>query len=224
MILKTFSSEKRYVESSLKFIKKICRSKTRGLIRIGIDGGRSTRPVFKALPKTKLPFNRIELFEIDERYVPSNHPHSNFKLLQQYLIAPLKDKINNFFYFETNLTISQSLKKYQKILSKIKNHIDLTILGAGEDGHIASLFPYAECLTETKKLVTHTQTTIFDCNDRLTITLPIFMASHNSLLLLKGKEKKPILTELLHGKKEIIEFPAKALLKNKNLVVYYCEQ
>ena len=188
---KTFSSELDFINSSTIFIKVVLQ-KNRA---IALSGGSTPKPIYKALAQDKtIPWNHIQLFEVDERYVPADHPDSNHHLIKNYLLSPppsLKLRRagisypNNWHFFNTTLPIPAALDQYEAI---VRQHqpFDLCILGMGQDGHTASLFPHSEALYEAERLVAHTTTDAFPVHDRLTLTFASIMASKKLLLLLKG--------------------------------------
>lgn len=208
MNIKTFHSQSAWINATIRFIKSI-HPRT-----IAISGGNTPRNIYKAMSKLSS-VTTWGFYQVDERYVPKNHPDSNQKMIR----ATLKPK--NFHYFDTSLQIQRAMEKYKKDLQKLpgwpKKTFDLCILGIGEDGHIASLFPNSKALTSKAK-VTHTTTREFAIKDRLTITLPIILRSKNILVLLKNKPK--ILLELQAPKKSPQKFPALKLLKHKNFHIF----
>jgi len=140
----------------------------------------------------------VEFFQVDERYVPQGDVNSNFNLIIQSGLPPLA---RAFHHFDTSISIAESLRKYE---IELPEYFDLVVLGIGEDGHIASLFPHDPALHEKIRLVAHTTTDVFAVKDRLTITLPLILSSKKILVLLKGAEKKKVLDEILYvGRREL---------------------
>lgn len=205
-----FNDEKTFISTSTDYVLKIIQlnSKKKSQINIALSGGSTPQPIYKALAKKLPTLPIVHFYQVDERYVPADHPDSNQKMIRTTL------KPKNFHYFDTSLPIKKSLQKYSKELPK---SFDLTILGIGEDGHTASLFPNTKALT-TKSQVAHTTTRKFSIKDRLTITFPTILKSKNILVLLKNKAK--IIKELQNPTKSKEKFPALKLLDHKNLQVF----
>lgn len=183
---------------------------------IALSGGSTPKEIYEALGKKKIQWSKIKFYEVDERYVPKKNPSSNYKLINDTLIDKTKSK---FFFFDTSLPIATALKTYAKTLPK---KFDLIILGIGPDGHTASLFPNSKALTSKAK-VAHTQTKQFDIKDRLTLAFGPILNSKKIIVLLKGKEKSEIIHKLQDPKTKIKSFPAKKLLKHKNLEVIFLD-
>lgn len=209
MEIKIFKSSREFIKETIKFIL-ASKPKT-----IALSGGKTPEPIYKALNKKFKDLEEIQFYQVDERYVPKNHPDSNYNLVKKTLFNKNPKHLKNFHHFDTNLSIKKSLQKYQKQLPKT---FDLCILGIGEDGHSASLFPHSPALS-TKSPLAHTTTDQFKVHDRLTITFPLILKSKTILILLKNKPE--ILKELKKPTKPFKQFPALKLLKHKNLHIHF---
>lgn len=197
---------------------------------LALSGGSTPVQVYRALAQHKtIPFEKIELFQVDERYVPPDHPESNYRLIRENLLEPLhnrfpKRQVKDFVFFDTTLSPEQSLQKYALKLKKKEKIFDLTILGIGIDGHFASLFPFCEALVKSIEPVAHTVTQQFSIPDRLTLTLEPILKSRNILVLLQGQQKKFLLQKLGDRTLQIQEFPAAALQSHPALHVFFLNQ
>ena len=127
----------------------------RGHAILAVPGGRSVAGVFAALQEQDVPWEKVHLFLVDERFVPADSEQSNFKLARDKLIRPLQDTagfdIANAHPLEPDRNKPEdSVRRYETIFSTLHKDttgdgrpagFDVAILGVGEDGHIASLFP-----------------------------------------------------------------------------------
>ena len=180
---------------------------------IALSGGKTVVPFYRALAKSKdTRFKQTEFYIVDERYVPVTHKESNCGMIKKTLISKIHCK--KFHFFDTNISIEKSLKKYEKEVHG--KTFDLVVLGIGEDGHFASIFPHSKAI-KTKSPVAHTQTNKFAIKDRLTLPPQIILKSKKILVLLKDKPK--VVEELKHPKKTPLEFPAHLLKKHSNLKI-----
>lgn len=214
-----FRELSKFLDESVKFIENAC-IESKNKTSIALSGGSTPKPVYKELSESKnIPFNRIEFYQVDERYVPHDHPESNYKMIYESLIHKVENDIKDFHFFDTSLSIEEAVKKYSKEIDDIK--FDITILGMGTDGHIASLFPGSGALKENEKNAVHTETLKYDIKDRLTITLPVIQRSRKILMLLKGGEKSQILKEMQASEKTKNDLPAKALIRHNDFSVYH---
>lgn len=201
MNIEIFQTEEEFREAAVSFIFKILQKNPDA--NIALSGGTTPAPIYKALAKK---FPQGNFYQVDERYVPPHHPDSNQKMIRETLNPA------NFHYFDTTIPLPTALEKYEKELPK---EFDLTILGIGEDGHYASIFPNTP---QTEKPVSHTTTENFPIKDRMTITLKPILKSKNILILLKNKHK--VLQELQSPAKNSQEFPALNLLKHEHLEIF----
>lgn len=192
MHIQEYNSEKDWLSSALALIP------NQG--NIALSGGSTPIPIYKLLPKSPT------YFQVDERYVPADHKDSNQKMIKETL-AP-----KHFHHFDTSLPIEECLKKYAK---QLPPQLDFTILGIGNDGHFASIFPGPE----PQGKVAHTKTTEHAVKDRLTLTTKTILNSKNILVLLKNKPS--VLDQLRHHTKSPEEYPALRLLKHPGLHIHY---
>lgn len=196
MIIKTFQTEQSWIDATTNFIKSI------NPHTIALSGGSTPKPIYQNFPN-----GDYEFYQVDERYVPRDHPESNYRIIKESLGKPIH-------YFDTSIPIEQSLKTYA---SKLPKNFDLCILGIGEDGHTASLFPHCKAL-KTDASVAETNTENFTVHHRLTLTFPKILASKAILVLLKDKKK--VLEELQDSKKTPQQYPALKLLQHQNLIIH----
>lgn len=239
MNIRTFHTQTSFLSSTVNFIISL-KPQT-----IALSGGGTPGPVYEKLarnssatnfptPAKSVPGDVFSptFFQVDERYIPRTNPDSNYKLITDCGL-----KLTHFF--DTSLPIEKSLAKYS---AELPQKLDLIILGIGEDGHIASIFPCQSPDTPSRdgdktsdrsdEKVAHTLAPkTSPVKDRLTLTLPYILAAKTILVLLKNKPE--ILKKLQAAgkspkatptKSQIAHFPALALLKHKNCTIYYLKQ
>ncbi len=182
-------------------------------VLLGLSGGSTPRPIYERLASsTKIDWSRVDCFLIDERNVPFDHPDSNAKmisetLLPQMLLAP-----------RTGMMLRASITEYEERMQEYVHSGTpmLLILGMGEDGHIASLFPGdEEALTEAKRLVVHTQTDTFAVRDRISVTLPFIRQAAKRIFLIAGPKKAALLETMQNAEPNVLVYPAQEFLKGE---------
>ena len=122
------------------------------VVKIALSGGESPRGVYEALGKSaEIDWNRIDLFQVDERYKPDKGNASNLSMIEQSLLGRTPN-LRAMHSIDTDLPLNEATQAYDQMLQEQDEPLfDLVILGLGEDGHTASLFPGIPELAETKK-------------------------------------------------------------------------
>ena len=185
-----------------------------------LTGGESPKRLYKHLAKNKkIPWKKIDFFISDERYVKENSKYSNICMCRKYLLNKIKILDSQIYKISTS---QHSLKKdsqnYEKKIkryfSKKKVSFDLTILGIGQDGHIASLFKN-NINKKSKKNVDFIKRKDFS---RITLTLKCLNNSKSIFLWAPGKVKSNIVKKILSDQK--FKYPV-SFLKEKNNFLFY---
>lgn len=154
--------------------------------------------------RNEIDWSGWHIFWADERYVPPTSPESNYGLAYQQLFRHVNIPFNQIHSLDSTLGASEAAEAYQSTLNKVFQpgagrlpRFDLILLGIGEDGHVASLFPNHPLLNERK----HWVAAIFDAPKpppvRVTLTLPVINNARHIVFVAAGEEKKGILSEIL---------------------------
>jgi 6-phosphogluconolactonase len=167
-----------------------------------LSGGETPLPLYRELASLRdFPWAKIDFFWGDERCVKPADKRSNYTNAMDYFLreAPiLEERIHRI---KTELAPAQAARDYEKELLRFKKAnkreklFDLVLLGMGEDGHTASLFPGSSALNERKKLVVPVSApeNVQVAVPRITLTCPAIMDSEMVLFMIKGKKKKDLL-------------------------------
>ena len=157
-----------------------------------LTGGKSPVKLYKKLAKSKIDWSSVDLFWGDERHVSNKSKNSNYKLAYDTFIKKIKIKKSNLYKIDTNNNLNNSAQKYKrKIINYFrnnKNFFDCVLLGMGEDGHIASIFPNSKLIKE-KFGVKAVKRKDFN---RITLSLYIINKSKKIILWLNSKFKSKI--------------------------------
>ena len=120
MIVNIFSDHLSFVEESAETIARCCRSSDKTLARIIVSGGSTPRPVYQAFAEKKdVPFEKVEFFQADERYVSPTHRDSNYFAIKNALGAKTVNRLASFHHFHTQKQIEEALDEYERILKNI---------------------------------------------------------------------------------------------------------
>ncbi len=181
-----------------------------GNFALNLSGGSTPKALYALLAQSplrdRMPWDRVHLFWGDERFVPPEHPDSNFRMANEAMIAHVPIPTNNVHPFPTDSTPEDCASRYQQSLQSYYGNttldsarplFDITLLGLGEDGHTASLFPGTAVLGER----TAWAAAVIGAKPepRLTLTYPVLDSSRAAAFLLAGAGKHAMLTRLLAG-------------------------
>jgi 6-phosphogluconolactonase len=157
----------------------------------------------------RAPWADTHVFFGDERFVPHEDPRSNFAMAQRALLAavpvppdhvhPVPTKLDSAA--ESATAYSDELARWFPDCERTPPRFDLILLGLGEDGHTASLFPHAPALRITNEWVTWTPPgNLPPPVDRITLTYPALNAGRNVVFLVSGARKAPAVRDVCEGK------------------------
>jgi len=187
------------------FAQKVCQAvKQRGQCHVVLAGGETPRRTYELLATrpyaTSLPWQNIHIYWGDERCVPSTHHLSNQSMARQSLlnhVAIPEENIHPITYEESP---SEAAQNYEALLRKIFGHempqFDLVLLGLGNDGHTASLFPNTDVLNVQEDWVSPVYLQEQNMY-RVTLTAPILNQARNIAFLVSGANKAQVLQEVV---------------------------
>lgn len=167
--------------------------------RLGLAGGSTPKKLYEKLAEAHLPWERIKIIQLDERYVPSDHPESNLGMLRKALFMRTPIPPDNIIHFDTALPYASAAEEMDRRLNALQEPgrplLDCLILGAGADGHIASLFEGdADFHSPHYAATAHAKG--YPSTLRLTLTLKALQEASSAILLLKGTEKRCVVDAL----------------------------
>lgn len=182
-----------------------------------LTGGPSPKRLYQKLASSKINWNNIDLFWGDERFVSKKSVNSNYRLVYNNLLKKIKiDSENVYSFIIDNSTVKKTATEYQKCIKRYfkqrKISFDIFLLGMGNDGHIASIFPKSKELRK-RFIVSYVNKKDFK---RLTLGINIINNSKNIFLWLNTKKKTKIFERLRKKDKSI---PVNNL-KKKKLICY----
>lgn len=178
----------------------------RGVFRAALSGGHTPEPLFKLLAKTdwadRLPWDKMSFFWVDERAVGPEHPNSNYGLARRELLSHVP--ATHFYRIRGEENAEAEAARYAEVIRKEfelgENELprfDFILLGMGEDGHIASIFPNSPLLAEKKRIVADVYVPEKK-EERVTLTLPVINNSRCCMFLVNGEAKHKALAEALN--------------------------
>jgi len=187
----------------------------RGQSAVAWAGGNTPRAVYQALAKENsralVPWHKLHSFWGDERMVPPDHELSNFRMTREALLDHVEVPAGNIHRIQGELPPEEAAQQYRAELQRYFENqepiFDLILLGLGDDGHTASLFPGTPAVFET----TQTATAVFAppvSQWRVTLTLPVINRARQVVFLVAGKAKAEIIAALSRLNQPEARWPA----------------
>ncbi len=231
--IRKFEDTEALVEDVASFIETRAKEsiEASGIFTFVLSGGNTPKSLYSRLSKPPyskiIDWDRVFIFWGDERFVPKNDASSNYRMAEEFLLSNVPIPEENIFpvpdpheektlqnaasLYETRLRDFFTSKDVSKKIPKEKHgkisgafpSFDVTLLGIGDDGHTASLYPGSPALEEKKRWVTAVAAPDYaPVKQRITLTLPLLNNSKNILFLVSGASKKNILNALFKSHSE----------------------
>jgi 6-phosphogluconolactonase len=198
---------------------------------VALSGGSTPRGLYTLLgsapAREKIEWEHVHIFWADERCVPKDHDESNFKFVADTLLSRAPIPNPNIHRIRGEEGPIQAAKRYEEDLREFFRTVawpvfDLIILGAGEDGHTASLFPGSPTLREQARFAAPVLLEPPKLA-RATLTLPVLDHAAQVLFLVSGKTKAEIVREILENKNEK-QYPAGLVHPRNGALVWFIDR
>lgn len=189
---------------------------TEDYFTVALSGGSTPKAIFKYLAqnyKDKILWNKIKFFWGDERCVPADHPDSNYLMTKENLFDEIEMPAQNIFAIDGDNNPSNEAVRYSNIIIEnvvTKNGIpsfDLILLGLGEDGHTASIFPGQIELLNSKNICEVAQHPEL-CQKRITLTGEVINNASEIIFLVTGTGKAKMIDTIINKKNDFEKLPA----------------
>lgn len=206
----------------------------RGRFTISLAGGSTPKTLYQLLAtpewKTQIDWPKVHLFFGDERMVPPDNPQSNYRMMHEALLSHVPVPRSNVHRVMTEIgSPDEVAATYEKTVRQILGstadvpRFDFHLLGLGENGHTASLFPHRPVLHEDKKLIAA------DYIDevgmyRITMTLPLLNHACIVAFLVSGSGKADIVREVVAGPYSPEDLPAQLIRLDDGELYYWLDQ
>ncbi len=190
----------------------------RGVFFVALAGGNTPRELYVLLAqenwRTRAPWPQTHIFFGDERCVKPDHQDSNYRMALEALIGKIDIPAGHVHRIRGDDDPETAAAAYEIEIINVfsvagikKPRFDLVLLGLGNDGHTASLFPETSALYEKEKLVVVNYVEKFK-SYRLTMTLPLLNASRSVIFLVSGENKTAIIEEIFKNTERSFQYPS----------------
>ncbi len=186
----------------------------RGRCSLALSGGSTPKPLYAALAQQDLPLGQLHLFWGDERFVPADHADSNYAMVKQVWLDPVGFPAENVYAVPTHgmkpetaaAQYEQTLRDFFETEPERVPAFDLILLGLGDDGHTASLFPQTAALEVRDRLVTVGEKS---GQPRITFTVPLINQAREVLFVVAGANKQTALAQIFAAQADARQYPAR---------------
>jgi 6-phosphogluconolactonase len=208
----------------------------RGQARVAISGGSTPKAAFKLLAdpqepwRERMPWNKLELYWVDERTVPPDSAESNYRMTREALLdhAPLRSE--QVHRIEGELEPEVAAARYESMLRNDfrlegaeSPRFDLVELGMGDDGHTASLFPHTEAIHTLGRLVMANQVPQKD-TWRITLTWPVINNASSVFFLIGGADKAKVLSDVFMGARDPERLPSQLIWPASGILTLFLDK
>ena len=196
---------------------------TRGVARVAISGGSTPKAMFALLADraepyfAMVPWDKVELYWVDERCVAPDDPDSNYGVARDLLLSKVPLQEDKVFRIEGELEPEVAAHRYESQMRNVMRlegaqlpTLDLVLLGMGDDGHTASLFPHTEAINELGRYVVANHVPQKD-TWRITLTWPVINQAREVAFVIEGSAKADLLHEVLQGKYDPEALPSQLI-------------
>ena len=204
-----------------------------GTFHIALAGGGTPKKLYQLIASDafcgKYPWEKIHVYFGDERCVPADHEDSNYRMVNEALLAKTPIPVENIHPIHIDVDdVTASADRYNdELIASLPSDqetpkFDLVLLGIGDDGHTASLFPGTTILQQMEKFVDAVYVEKFN-SWRISITYPVINAAANIYLLATGEGKARIVKTVMFDEPPAEPYPIQRIQAQGNLYWYLDE-
>ncbi len=203
----------------------------KGKFVIALSGGRTPEKLFSLLVQqdyqSQINWQNVFVFWGDERCVASDDERNNANAAKSLLLDKIEIPASNIFVIPVNFSPAQAAEQYEETIRYFFNNkepqFDLILLGLGDNGHTASLFPLTDVIHEKIHLVKEVYVKEQEMF-RVTMTAPLINKADNILFLVTGKEKSEMLNIILNAPYQPGRYPAQLIKPESGTLFWYIDE
>jgi len=219
---------KAVAEHFVKLAERAIRS--HGRFAVALAGGSTPERAYRLLATThkdKVNWKQVYVFWGDERTVPPDHQDSNYRMALDAFLSGVPIPDDQIYRMRGELTPEEAAEDYntklQKFFGGVGPRFDLIMLGMGDDGHTASLFPHTSALDAHEAWVVANHVPQQDAT-RITLTVPAINAAAEVLFMVTGEAKSDALQAVLQGKRQPATYPAQLVSPVDGALLWMVDQ
>lgn len=201
----------------------------RGRFTIALAGGSTPKALYEFLATVQpiMQWDKWHVFFGDERTVPPDDVDSNFHMVQESLLSKVAIPEHQIYRMKGELEPKESAEQYSQVLKDVFGddrlpQFDLILLGMGDDGHTASLFPRTEAIHEQEKWVVAHYVEKLD-TWRITLTPSVINTAHHIIFMVTGEKKAKRLNQVLNGEYQPDTLPSQIINPTNGELHWYID-
>ena len=207
-----------------------------GQARFAISGGSTPTAAFKLLADPKqpwrerMPWDKLQLYWVDERTVPPDSQDSNYRMTREALLDHVPLRPEQVHRMEGELEPEVAAARYESLLRNNfrlegaeSPRFDLVELGMGDDGHTASIFPHTEAIHTLGRLVTANQVPQKD-TWRITLTWSVINHANSVFFLIGGSGKAELVKEVFMGPHDPERLPSQLIWPASGILTLFLDK
>jgi 6-phosphogluconolactonase len=206
----------------------------RDSFRVAMSGGSTPRRMYRVMAtspeRDEIDWSNVDVFWGDERFVPHDHGDSNFRVCYDELLRVLPIPRERYHPVPTQLEPDAAAASYEQTVREVFDledgevpEFDLMLLGIGDDGHTASLFPGTDALQERERLVVANYVPQQE-SMRITMTVPVIISARRIAVLVTGSNKAEAVGRALEGTYNLDETPSQILREARGEVIWLLDR
>lgn len=203
--------------------------KERGRFSLALAGGSTPKALYQYLAESDgFHWDKWHIFFGDERTVPSDDEDSNYRMANETLLSKVPIPASQVHRMQGELDPTVAAETYEQVLRDVFGgedfpHLDVILLGMGDDGHTASLFPHTAAIHESKKWVVAHYVDKLD-TWRITLTPPVLNNAHHVIFMVTGDKKADRLNQVLNGDFQPDTLPSQIIKPEHGQLIWYTDQ
>jgi 6-phosphogluconolactonase len=209
----------------------------RGVFTVVLSGGSTPKKLYSLLASeagsfpARVPWDKIHFFWGDERHVPPDHSDSNYRMVYEAMLSKVPVPLENIHRIKAeNPDAGQAAEDYERVLREFFRsetvqlpRFGLVLLGMGQDGHTASLFPGTNAILEHEHYVVANWVQKFNTH-RITLTPVVLTNASCVIFLVTGDEKAEALSVALQGEYQPKRLPAQLIRPTNGSILWLVDQ
>ena len=206
--------------------------KERDFVSIAMAGGSTPKLLYTLLASeeyaSSIVWERVLVFWGDERYVPLDHEKSNFRMTKEALLDNVPLLPDHIFPTPISPTSPHDAAEAYAVtlkeqLRRCDGRMDIVLLGMGDDGHTASLFPGSPALDEQQRMVVAAPAPV-EPKQRITLTYPVLNNARNVFFLVSGENKAPALDCVVGNPSSVSVCPSSAVKPTDGTLIWWVDE